>query len=342
MQLVDPRIQQDWNEQVLTIPQASIFHSVNWLQVLQASYGYQPYYLAACKGQQLSLLLPFMEVKSWITGVRGVSLPFADYCGPIGNSSTPYEEVMKQVLPIAYQQRWKFFEVRGGDVLWHGVTPYTFYYGHQLPLGKDDTEVFSGLRGNYRARIRKALMNHLIVTMCHDAEAIEEYYRLHCLTRKRQGLPPQPVRFFRHIYEYIIAQKFGSVVLVSSQGRNVAGGIFFFFGTRAFYKFGASDIKYQSLFPNYLLFWHVIQWLCQHGYTELCFGRSDPFHRGLIQFKDGWGAKKYKINYYRYDMQTSCFIQKEGVDEQYSRKLWQKTPVLFLKLAGSMFYKHIG
>src|SRR5712691_9090357 len=78
MKQVDPLIYRDWNEHVLATPHASIFHSTHWLRVLQASYGYQPYYFACFKGQQLTALLPLMEVKSWITGVRGVSLPFAD------------------------------------------------------------------------------------------------------------------------------------------------------------------------------------------------------------------------------------------------------------------------
>jgi len=33
-----------------------------------------------------------------------------------------------------------------------------------------------------------------------------EYYRLHCLTRKRHGLPPQPTGFFQKIQEHIIAK----------------------------------------------------------------------------------------------------------------------------------------
>ena len=63
----------------------------------------------------------------------------------------------------------------------------------------------------------------------------------------------------------------------------MAGAIFFSFGSRALYKFGASDVQSQHLYPNYLLFWHAMQWLGQHNYTEICFGRTAPGNQGLLQ-----------------------------------------------------------
>ena len=342
MQQVDPLTYRDWNEHVLATPHASIFHSTNWLRVLQASYGYQPYYFACFKGQQLSALLPFMEVKSWITGIRGVSLPFSDYCEPISDENTSYPEVLEQVIMVARQRKWKFLEVRGGDALLRGISPYTFYYRHLLVLDRDEAKVFSKLRSNYRAKIRKARASDLTVAIFHSPEAMTEYYRLHCLTRKRHGLPPQPACFFQHIQEYIIAKNLGFVTLVSHKGQNVAGAVFFSFGNRAIYKFGASDILYQDLYPNYLLFWHVIQWLCYHDYTELCFGRSAPNNTGLVQFKDGWATNKSRISYYKYDLKTASFVQNVNHWSAADSKIWQKMPITLLKLAGSVLYKHIG
>lgn len=184
MQQVDPLTYQDWNEHVLTTPQASIFHSTNWLRVLQASYGYQPYYFACFKGQQCSLLWPFMEVNSWITGIRGVSLPFSDYCEPISNENTADPEVLEQVIIAARQQKWKSLEVRGGDALLRGISPYTFYYRHVLILDKDEAKIFSRLRSNYRAKIKKAHTSGLTVAIFRSSAAMIEYYRLHCLTRR--------------------------------------------------------------------------------------------------------------------------------------------------------------
>src|SRR5262245_26768424 len=167
-----------------------------------------------------------MEVKSWITGTRGVPLHFSDYCELISDDRTSSPDVLQQVIIVARQKKWKFLEVRGGDSLLRGISPYTFYYRHRLALHKDEAKVFVGLRSNYRAKIRKALASDLTVTILRSPEAMTEYYRLHCLTRKRQGLPPQPACFFQNIHEHIITKNFGFVALVSHKGHNIAGAIF--------------------------------------------------------------------------------------------------------------------
>jgi len=341
MQQIDPLTYPDWNDCLLATPYASIFHTTNWLRVLQEAYGYRPYYFACCKAKQLIALLPFMEVKSWVTGVRGVSLPFSDYCEPIIETQAS-PELLAQVIRVARQRQWKFLEARGGDALFQGVSPYACYSRHILGLHGDEEKVFSRLRSNYRAKIRKARDSDLTVTLLRSPEAMAEYYRLHCLTRKRHGLPPQPAGFFGKIQEHIIANNLGFVILVSRQGRNVAGAIFFTFGSRAMYKFGASDRRYQHLYPNYLLFWHAVQWLCRHDYTELCFGRTDPGNTGLMQFKDGWGTSRSQIAYYRYDLKTASFVQNSHGVVEMSSTIWKKMPLTLLQWAGAVLYKHLG
>lgn len=339
---VDPFTYPDWNECVLTTPRAAIFHTTNWLRVLQESYGYRPHYFAAFTGKTLAVLLPLMEVKSWITGVRGVSLPFSDYCEPIVAETSHAPGFLDQVILAARRLRWPFLEMRGWDALFHGVSPSTFYYRHHLVLSGDEAAVFSRLRSNYRAKIRKACSNDLKVEISQSPDAIAAYYRLHCLTRKRHGLPPQPAGFFKKIHAHIIAKNFGWVILVSHKGRNVSGAVFFYFGHRALYKFGASDMRYEHLYPNYLLFWHAIQWLCHNDYQELCFGRSAPDNTGLIQFKDGWGTHKSRLNYYKYDLKTASFVQNSQQPVEGGYNICKKMPITLLKLAGSVLYPHLG
>jgi hypothetical protein len=342
MQLIDPLTYPSWNDCLLATSSASIFHTTNWLRALQESYGYRPYYFGRFYEKQLTVLLPFMEVRSWITGVRGVSIPFADYCEPIIAVETVLSELLAPVSITAQQRQWKFFEVRGGDTLFPGVSPYTSYTRHSLALDRHEEEIFARLRSNYRAKIKKACRHGLTATHRCSPEAMAEYYRLHCLTRKRHGLPPQPAYFFKKIQEHIIAQHFGFVMLVSYQGRNIAGAIFFTFGSQAIYKFGALDIKYQHLHPNYLLFWSVIQWLCDNNYKEICFGRTSQSQNGLIQFKDGWDTRKSQINYYKYDTKAMSFVQNANRQGKVGYDIYKKIPMPLLQLAGSMFYKHVG
>ena len=342
MQDVNPFTFPDWNERLLSTPQASIFHTTNWLRVLHESYGYRPYYVACVKGEQFAALLPCVEVRSWFTGVRGVSLPFSDYCEPIVAETMQAQDVLEHVILTARQRQWTSLEMRGGDALFGEVSPYRVAYRHLLRLQRNEAEVFARLRSNYRAKIRKAHTQDLKVHILQSPEAMEAYYRLHCLTRKRQGLVPQPTMFFKNIHDHLIAKNFGFVSLVSHQGNTIAGAVFFCFGTHALYKFGASARTYQHLYANYGLFWHVIQWLCRHGYDALCFGRSAPSNAGLLQFKAGWGPQTSPIHYYKYDLHSSSFVQNATALPEPRYRVWTKMPLPLLKLAGSILYPHMG
>ena len=57
-----------------------------------------------------------------------------------------------------------------------------------------------------------------------SAEAMQEFYKLQCLTRKRHGLPPQPLHFFLNIHRHILSQNMGMIVLARHQGQPVAAG----------------------------------------------------------------------------------------------------------------------
>src|SRR5262245_24322947 len=147
MQQVDPLSYSDWNDRLLTTQHASIFHTTHWLRVLHEAYGYRPYYFACFTAQHLTALLPFMEVKSWVTGVRGVSLPFSDYCEPIVATPTA-PEILAPVLRVARQRQWQCLEMRGGGALLQDVSPYTSYTRHRIVLQGDEEAVFSRLRSN--------------------------------------------------------------------------------------------------------------------------------------------------------------------------------------------------
>jgi CelD/BcsL family acetyltransferase involved in cellulose biosynthesis len=342
VQTVDPYLWADWNERLLDLPRASIFHTTHWLKVLQETYGYRSWYFVCRDQGRLTTLLPFLEVRSWLTGVRGVSLPFSDYCEPIVEEGTSYRALLEQVSMPARQQGWKYLEVRGGEALFRGVSPYATYYRHTLRIHDTEAKNFSRLRSNYRSKIRKASQYDLAVHLHRTPDAVAAYYRLHCLTRKRHGTPPQPVRFFENIREHIMANDGGFVGLVSHHGRPVAGAVFFTFGRRAVYKFGASDPESHHLYATYLLFWQVIAWLCGHGFTELCFGRTDLGQAGLVQFKDGWGAQKHLLHYYRYNLKAGAFIQQARQAAAGGSGLLKKLPIPLLKLTGSVLYPHLG
>jgi hypothetical protein len=88
--------------------------------------------------------------------------------------------------------------------------------------------------------------------------------------------------------------------------------------------------------------WEAIKWYSQNGYRTLCFGRTEPEHQGLIQFKSGWGTDEQRINYYRYDFKKEAFVSGNSKVTGFHNKIFREIPVPILKKVGALIYKHIG
>ena len=59
-----------------------------------------------------------------------------------------------------------------------------------------------------------------------DSEALDAFYRLHLLTRRRLGVPIQPRKFFRGVQRWLIANGLAFVGLVKKQDAIIAAGVF--------------------------------------------------------------------------------------------------------------------
>ncbi len=128
---------------------------------------------------------------------------------------------------------------------------------------------------------------------------MEEFYRLHCATRQRHGVPPQPRSFFRQIEKQLLRENLGFLALARLHDRPVAPLLFLQWGPLAIFKFGASDRAWQALRPNHLVMWTGIRHLLETGAAVLDFGRTNVGQKGLRRFKLSWGAHEENLSYLR-------------------------------------------
>ena len=342
LEIINPIEHPGWDQLLLDQPDCSFFHTSHWASVLHDSYGYQPRYFAAVEQGSLKACIPVMEIRSSLTGTRGVSLPFTDYCYPLLPASLPAQEAFDAVIQYGGQAGWQTIEFRGGEklpLLWPSSS---FYYGHKLDLLREEDALFSNLKDSTRRNIRKALREGVSITMSGDSGSMEEFYRLNCITRKAHGLPPQPLYFFKNVRDHVLAKGHGHIALARHKGNAIAGAVYFHFGTRALYKYGASDRRYLHMRPNDLVMWEAIAWYRDRGYDALCFGRTELENEGLRAFKKGWGAEEKIIRYALYDMGAKQFVAGSPADRVVSAAILRRMPVPFLKFIGSALYRHVG
>jgi hypothetical protein len=338
--VVDPSGQKDWNELLSRTPGSSFFHTSAWAEVLRESYHYEPLFFTIRKQAALEALLPVMEVDSPLTGKRGVSLPFTDYCEPIASGAAQFQDLFAEAVALGKKRRWRYLELRGGETFFNKAEPSEWHYAHTLDLGK--MGVYSYFSDSNRRNIKKAEKQNLDVSISASPDALQTFCRLNALTRRHHGLPPQPRRFFQCVHDRILSRNMGLIVLASLRGTAIAANVYFTFGDQILYKYGASDRAFQDLRASNLVMWEAIKWGCDRGYRTLCFGRTEPDNEGLRKFKTGWGARERLIKYYRFDLQKGAFIKTPMIINPLFRKIFSKLPIPALNMLGSILYRHMG
>jgi hypothetical protein len=342
VQMVDPATDAGWDAKVQACSSSSFFHSAAWARVLQDTYGYAPAYFILTSVGRLQALLPVMEVDSWLTGRRGVSLPFTDDCEPVCSDAGAFRRVYEAAVGYAQDRGWKYLECRGGRAHFADAPASTSFYGHRLNLAGTEDALFASFESANRRAVRKAEKSGVSVEVTQSLDAVRAFYGLLCETRKRHGVPPQPYRFFRNIHQHILSQDRGFVVLAKYRDRPVAGAVYFHWGKRGIYKYGASDETAQQLRANNLVMWEAIKWYGRNGFAELHFGRTSLMNEGLRRFKLGWGTEEYSIEYVRYDWRAGGFVTAKDEAAGWHNRVFRALPLPLSRLIGSALYKHVA
>jgi hypothetical protein len=340
--IIDPLSFPAWDTLVSACRTPSFFHTSGWARVLHDSYGYRPCYVARIEDNRLTALLPIMEVKSFLTGIRAVSLPFTDYCDPIVPDQNSGRKILEFLHAYGECRIWRSWELRGGDVLFGQTPPTSRYVRHVLDLPENADTAYRMFTSSTRRNIKKADRKRVAVLRENTLSAMRTYYQLHCLTRKRHGLPPQPWRFFQKLHEHVIGPGQGQVILGYYQGRTIAGAIILHCGSEAIYKFGASDRRYLHLRPNDVVMWNAIQYYIKAGYSQFSFGRTDLNDAGLRKYKHKWGAKEKPLQYYKYNMRDREFMTQKISTGSLMTRIFQIIPISVSKAIGNIVYRHVG
>ncbi len=199
IEIVNPITSKGWDSFVLKNSDCTFFHTSDWAQVLYATYGYKPLYFMVKAEGVLLALIPMMEVNSFLTGKRGVSLPFADICRPIIDAGLDEYEIWDALIEYGIKAGWKYTEIRGGGVPDERFAASSHYFEHILELFDDPEKNFRVFRESKKRNIRRAEKSGVQIEICKTSDSMEDFCHLNAITRKRHGLPPQPQLFFEKI-----------------------------------------------------------------------------------------------------------------------------------------------
>jgi len=342
LQIINPITYPEWDSLLLSSENYSFFHTATWAKVLNETYGYKPCYFTHIENKTLHVAIPFMEVKSFFTGTRGVSLPFTDYCIPVIADYYNSQEPFTFLIEYGIKNGWNSIETRGWELNTGNNSCSSPFYVHNLSLSSDEDSLLNSFRNSTKRNIKKAGREGVTVSIDTTYESVKDFYYLNVITRKNHGLPPQPFVFFENIFHSIMAKDHGVVIRAHFEGKCVAAAIFFHIGKKVLYKYGASDNRALHTRANYLVMWEAIKWYGKNGYTNFSFGITEPNNTGLMQFKNGWTKNIKTIYRLKYDINKKKFVPYRSHVKGLHNFFFNVLPVPILKSIGALFYRHFG
>ena len=340
---VDPLHDPRWKAFVDWHPDASVFHRVEWLQALKSCYGYQPVALTLSPPESsIENALLYCEVRSRLTGKRLVSIPFSDHCEPLISSREELQLFLAHLARKVDHDGWRYFELRPilqsfNDKQNFGISQS--YYCHRLDLRLSEQELFRKFhKDSVQRKIRRAEREGLRSEEGTSETLLRHFYSLMIMTRRGQGLPPQPLNWFRSV---IRSMGTNAQISVAFKGETPVASILTLTTKRTLvYKYGCSDSRFNNLGGTALLFWNAIRQAKATSIEEFDLGRSDTENAGLIRFKEQWGAERSSVNYWRYPFRAASSNPESLI--RHAKKLISVAPDRALVLLGNLLYRHVG
>jgi hypothetical protein len=341
--ITDPR----WEFLVQRDPAGSIFHSGAWLRALKSCYSYEPVAFTTSRPEEeLANGIVFCRIHSWLTGSRLVSLSFSDYCEPLCRSTGDLESLIRHLQGELERHGHQRLQVRPVSGLFgeigarNGWLPSDEFFLHNLDLEPSPSELFESFdKDSVQRRIQRAERAGL-VEKCGNSEALlRDFYKLFVLTRRRQGVPATPYRWFR-----CLAGELGKALNIRAaykDGIPVAAIFTLSFKDTVYYKYGCSDSRFNSYGATPWLFWQAITAAKLSAATRFDFGRTELSNLGLLTFKNHWVSHPERITYWQYPSRRAQ-SSAESWKRRLGKRMFSLAPAFVNAAIGNLLYRHFG
>jgi lipid II:glycine glycyltransferase (peptidoglycan interpeptide bridge formation enzyme) len=270
-----------------------------------------------------------------------VSLPFSDHCDPLVESGAEFNDILLTVRQTLGRGKWDYCEVRPirfqpGAATMMGESAR--YLWHTIDLRPDINTIRRNFHHSVERKIRRAEREGLVYEEGNSEVLLQQFYQLLVGTRRRQHLPPQPLKWFRSLIA-----SFGTnlkIRVASKSGTPIASILTLSHKDTVTYKYGCSDAQYHALGGVALLFWNTIQQAKAEGYQQLDMGRSDSGNEGLCTFKEHWGGIRSDLHYWRYPNLPQSY--ESLAKKMIVGRIVKTLPDHLLIAMGNLLYRHIG
>jgi hypothetical protein len=325
----------EWGRLIGSSQDAGLYHRERWIRVLQHAYGFELSTALLRSGGEAIAGCVFARSHNPFSR-RLVALPFSDYCKPLA----PAEAAQAEFLQMLGSCEGESYEIRGISALppWHTINCFINW---ELDLAQPPARLYQGMAANFRRNVIKAGRNAITIECGKTAADLTRFRTLHDASRRRQGLPAQPSRFFRELWEAYSPDDDIEIWIASHRGTDLVAVLLLCDGEVAHYKWSARAAG-EILSAGHLLLWSMIEAHARIR-SRLDLGRTDQRNQGLNRFKHESGAVSIPLPY-SFLPRAPREISPE-VATGFQRLLapvWRRLPATACRVVGGSVYRYLS
>src|SRR5262249_26901381 len=184
--------------------EATVFHTWEWRQVIEATYGHRHDFWAAWSDRRITGLFPVVTMRLPILGGKMVSMPYQYYSGlPLNqNASGEPAELVRRALSQASDAGADYLEIRS-----RAPAPFL----EELGFAPMDSQLvttttplvdldFKQIRRNHQRSVRRAREHGVSITEGETLEELKMFRRLYLIEGRRLGAPQAGWNFFENLH----------------------------------------------------------------------------------------------------------------------------------------------
>ncbi len=306
MEVREVRAEEEWNQALLALPHPHVLQSYQWGQIKRIT-GWSPRYLLLVEGERLAAAAMVLRRK---LSFAPISILYAPKGPLLADESDP--ALLAQVLSTleAEARRQHAILVKIDPDLpddralvgllqrrrWRPGEAVQFRNTAVVDLAADEETLLARMKAKTRYNIRLAERRGVQVR-AGDLADLPAFYALYKETGARDGFLTRPFTYYEQVWAPLLSAGMGRLFLAEHGGDLLGGVLVLFFGSTAWYMYGASSNEKREHMPNYLLQWETMRWVKSAGCT--CYDmwgapeqivETDPLW-GVYRFKEGLGAQ---------------------------------------------------
>lgn len=344
-----------YNEFLQKNQDSYIFHTIEWKNVLEKTFGIKPYYILA-KDSKNSIrgVLPLFYIKNF-SGKKLISLPFSVFGGLIADEGYA-EPLLLKAIDLKEGLNCDFIQIRQPPnnncellIEKNNLNKVKIRLDQQILLGHPDF-LWSKLHNSCHKGIKKAQNNNVIVKKLVDEKKLKEVYKLELITKKRLGILPPSLDYYKNLWKFLHPGDYIDIFITEQDGEILSSNIFLKFKDRIIGISNATNMKGRKTSANYFMIWEAIKSSYNAGFKVFDLGSTPDVTKepvsnefeGILTFKNSFGTANIPYCYFYYpknvgvnagNLREKSFATKLGIN------LLKKSPICISRTIGPYFVK---